>query len=105
MGMAAHQLVAHMAGYITQRELAVYRRHLRLKHHLQQHIAQFLGELVEVLSTMFALLVCCQRIKCFYRLVSFLDQILLDRLMGLLPIPGATVRPLQPAGYIYQRIQ
>jgi len=48
--MAADHFAADGAGHVLQLELAVLLAHIRVEHHLQEHIAQFIGDLVRVIG-------------------------------------------------------
>ncbi|HEY4968292.1 MAG TPA: hypothetical protein VII35_00210 [Steroidobacteraceae bacterium] len=81
MRMAAQQLVAYRAGHCLEIELTRLARHLGMKHHLKQQIAEFVLQVLHVAA--------------FGRvgnLVGLFDGVRRNAREGLLPIPGAASR-------------
>ena len=78
MGMAADQFVADRSGHVVEGEDLRLVGHLRMKHHLEQQIAQFVLEVVQIAAL--------DRVG---DLIGFLDRIGRDRTEILLQIPGA----------------
>lgn len=76
--MAADQLVADRAGHVVEGEGFRLVGHLRVKHHLEQQIAQFVLEVIQIAPL--------DRVG---DLIGFLDRVGRDRTEILLQIPGA----------------
>lgn len=79
MGMAALQFVADGSADIVKIEAAFFLRHLRVKHHLKQQVAQFAAQIVKILTR--------NRIQYF---ISFFKRIGRNTGKGLFFIPWAT---------------
>ena len=75
--MAAYELVAELLEHVVDGEGARFGADLAVKQHLEQHVAQLFLELGEVAS-----------IDGIERFVGLLDEVGLQRLVGLLSIPG-----------------
>lgn len=80
MRMAALQLVADGSADIIKIEAAFFLRHLRVKHHLEQQVAQFAAQIVKILTR--------NRIQYF---IGFFQRIRRDAGEGLLFIPRTAV--------------
>lgn len=78
MGMTALQFVADGSADIIKIEAAFFLRHLRVKHHLKQQVAQFAAQIVKILTR--------NRIQYF---ISFFKRIGRNAGKGLLFIPRA----------------
>ncbi len=85
MRVAANQLVADGAGNALEVELPRLAGHLRMKHHLEQQISQFILEMLRVAA-----------LDGIRHLVGLLDGVRRNAGKGLLPIPGAAVGGSQP---------
>ena len=79
MGMAAHHLVDHAAGHVVEGEGAGFLGHAGVEHHLEQQVAQLVGERAHVVA-----------LDGLGHLVGFLDGVGRDGAEGLLHVPGAT---------------
>ena len=82
--MAVTQLVVHRAGDIGEGEPPGLRRDRRVEEHLEQDIAELFLERVDALVG-----VGRQPVDRLEELVALLEQVPLERLVGLLTVPGA----------------
>ncbi len=80
MGMAARELVANRACNRFEIEAAGFACHLRMEHHLEQQISEFVLEAAPVAAF--------DGVRHF---VGFLDGIGRDAREALLPVPGTAV--------------
>ena len=78
MGMAANQLVANASGNRIEIEALCFPGDLRVEHHLQQQVAEFLLEILVVTMT-----------DCIGHFVGLFQDIWHQRGMGLFQVPGA----------------
>lgn len=85
MRMTADELLVHFAGHILEVEIAALFGELRVKNHLNQHVAEFLPHMREIELI--------DRLKQF---AAFVDQTAGQTLMRLLLIPGTAARGSQP---------
>ena len=76
--MAADQLFGDRLHDVAEIEQAFLGRHLGVKHRLQQQIAEFLAQIVEIVA-----------LDGVGDLVGFLDRVVADRREILLEVPGA----------------
>ena len=65
-----------------------------VKRHLHQDVAQFIGQLHRIAV-----------VDGLQRFVAFLQQVALQRFVGLLCVPRATARPAQPRHNVNQRLE
>ena len=84
VGMAANQLAGDAMHHVFQPELARLLRQLHVEEHLQEQVAQFVAELIGVVL-----------IQGGEGLVGFLDEVGLERGVGLHAVPGAAIGPSQ----------
>ena len=80
MGVPPHELVSQLAQHIVDGERAGLRRNLAMKEHLKQNVAQLFSKLFVIAS-----------IDGFKGLVGFFEEVRLQRLMRLIPVPWAAV--------------
>ena len=85
VGMPAHQLAIQMVQHLGNGEMALVGRHLRIKQHLQQQIAQFLGQVRKVAP-----------LNGVEDLVGLFQRVFADGIEGLFAVPGAAVGRAQP---------
>ena len=78
MGVAVDQLFAHPVHHIIEGELSGLPGHGRVEHHLEQHVAQLLLQVVHV-----------HAVDGVGSLIGLLQHILPDGPVGLRHIPGA----------------
>ena len=84
MGVAAHHFLVDLSHHVGGVEPALFRGNLRVENNLQQQVAKFFREFRVVAA-----------FQSFENLVSFLNQIGAQRQMGLLDIPGTSIRGTQ----------
>ena len=85
MRMPAHHLVADRGDDVVESEMPGFLGHLRMEHHLQQQVAEFVLQFVHVAA-----------IDGIGDLVGFFDRVRRDRREILLQVPGtAAVRIAQ----------
>ena len=77
--MPARHLVADRRHHVAERERALFLRHPRVEHHLQQQVAELVLQIRQIATV--------DRIGDF---VGFLDGVRRDGCKGLLEIPRAT---------------
>ena len=77
MRVAAHKLLVNAAQHGMHLKLTVINCNLRMQHHLQQQVAQFLPQCVRIRS-----------VQSRQHLIGFLEQSYPQRLVRLLAIPG-----------------
>ncbi len=85
MRMPPHQFPVQVIQHIRNREVPLIRRHLRIKQHLQQQIAQLLGQV--------------RKIPPLYRvenLVRLFQRVFANRIKRLFAIPRAPTRRPEP---------
>jgi micrococcal nuclease len=82
--MAADHLLGHVLRDILKRELPRLRGNIGMKDHLVQHVTQLFEQFIAVTG-----------LDRLHEFVGLLDEVLHERLMGLLAIPGASPRSAQ----------
>ena len=81
MRVTPHHLVVNFAKHIRDTETFLFAGDFRMKDHLEQKIAHLLGKLGVVAG-----------IECVNHFISFFNQVRAQRRVGLLAIPGASLR-------------
>ena len=76
MGMADYQLLADLVTHLAECKGPILLFDPAMKNHLEQHIAQLFTEQVSVL-----------KVDSLDSLAGLLDEVALDRLMGLFSVP------------------
>jgi hypothetical protein len=85
MRMPPHQLVVQMVQHIGNGEMALVGRHLRIKQHLQQQVAQLLGQVRKVAP-----------LNGVEDLVGLFQRVFADGIEGLFAVPRAAAGSPQP---------
>ena len=85
VGMAADQLVVQALQHIRDGEMALVGRHLGIKQHLKQQIAQLLGQVRKVAA-----------LDGVEDLIGFFQRVFSNGVKGLLAVPGAAAGGAQP---------
>jgi hypothetical protein len=92
--MAAHQLAVQMVQHIRHGEMAFVGRHLGIKQHLQQQIAQLLGQMRKIAP-----------LNGVEDLVGLLQRVFADGIEGLFAVPRAAVGSAQPRHDLYRLLK
>src|SRR5665647_2861782 len=92
--MAANELIGDPVDDIVDIECPLLLRHLGMENYLQQEIAKLATKLLHVAG-----------VDGIHSLVGFLDHVLLEGFVRLLPIPGASTGTPQPRHDINQSLE
>ncbi len=85
MRMPPHQLAVQLVEHIGDGEMALVGRHLGIKQHLQQQVAQLLGQMRKVAP-----------LDGVEDLVGLFQRVFANGIEGLLAVPRAAARRAQP---------
>ena len=92
--MTTHQFLGKLAHHFLDREGARFGPDLGMEQDLQQEVAQFLPQFARILPV--------NRVQ---NLVGLLEQVGLQRVMGLLPVPWTPVRRPELGHQLYEFIK
>jgi hypothetical protein len=84
VGMTPDQLVIDAPGHVIEIEVAPLIGQLGMEDHLQQDIAQFLAHVLHIIA-----------VNGVQQLAGLVDERLTQGLVGLLAVPGASIRSPQ----------
>ena len=93
-GVATHQLVAYSGHHVVDGKGSSFAGHLGMEHRLHQNVAHLLCDLGGVAS-----------VNGLQSLVALLQQVPLQRFVGLLPVPGTAAGRPELGHYVHQAVE